>query len=68
MKNPVHPAVFVGLALAALGLVLFLGFRSVNANPKLDYPPGFNPAKPPGAVMGNAGAQSGAPRPGGNRR
>jgi hypothetical protein len=64
MKTNIPPAVFVGLAIAALGLVLFLGFRSVNSTPKLDYPPGFNPAKPPGAAMGNAAAKPDAPRPG----
>jgi hypothetical protein len=66
MKKDVHPGVFIGLALVALAAAILIGYRSMNSSPKLEYPKGFNPARPPGAVMGNAaqkdGVRPGAPR------
>ncbi len=67
MKKEVHPGVFIGLALVALAIAVTVGYRSMNSAPKLGYPKGFNPAKPPGAVMGNAAQKEGGVRPGQSR-
>jgi prepilin-type N-terminal cleavage/methylation domain-containing protein len=57
--------------IAILAAILFpvftVGYRSMNSSPKLEYPKGFNPAKPSGAAMGNAAQKDGVPRPGQTR-